>query len=380
MLVDGNDNRRIIPALTGLRGVAASWVVVYHLHEYDRIGGSFGAFVHRGYLAVDVFFVLSGFVMSLSYAHFFAAGFTWKRYASYLLRRAARIYPLYLVLTVSVAASFVRNHPQVLGSTSFEKNCLFNVALIDFWGFGYALDEATWSISTEFAAYVLFPILAIFSLFGRSRVALMCGLVCISIVCALPFISSPADLPYVKQGALDIAWPFGIWPLIRCVTEFALGLLTFRVWSQKTTRELFERPWVSWCIATSFCLLLLWRGADVLIVLLIPSLLVTLTDGRNLVARTFATKPLLILGELSYAIYLLHDPLLPLKAVLSEQISGYIGLFASGIISELAFFAALLALSALCFRTIEQPGRAIIRRLENRLLPTEDRQLAILKA
>ena len=67
--------RQEIGALTGLRGVAACWVAMYHGHEFGRLAGPAGVLLRHGYLAVDVFFVLSGFVMGLSYAHMFAPGF-----------------------------------------------------------------------------------------------------------------------------------------------------------------------------------------------------------------------------------------------------------------------------------------------------------------
>src|SRR5947209_6333252 len=71
------DRNKEIKTLTGLRGVAATVVMLYHF-SYSEQMNSF--LIGRGYLAVDLFFVLSGFVMALSYGHLFAGripGFLW---------------------------------------------------------------------------------------------------------------------------------------------------------------------------------------------------------------------------------------------------------------------------------------------------------------
>src|ERR1700761_7373509 len=52
-------DRKEIPALTGIRGVAACWVVFYHVHEFDALHGPLATLLRHGYLAVDIFFVLS---------------------------------------------------------------------------------------------------------------------------------------------------------------------------------------------------------------------------------------------------------------------------------------------------------------------------------
>jgi hypothetical protein len=94
-----------VRSLPGIRGIAASWVVLYHVHEADNFFSPLKMLLTHGYLAVDVFFVLSGFVMALSYGHFAVQGWTATNYGSFLLRRFARIYPLYLVMTCIIGLS-----------------------------------------------------------------------------------------------------------------------------------------------------------------------------------------------------------------------------------------------------------------------------------
>ena len=95
-----------IRPLTGLRGIAGCWELVFHLHEEQGLRGYAGAILKHGYLAVDIFFVLSGFVMALSYRHLFEAGFSVRSFAGFLIRRLARVWPLYAAATLAYLAVF----------------------------------------------------------------------------------------------------------------------------------------------------------------------------------------------------------------------------------------------------------------------------------
>jgi peptidoglycan/LPS O-acetylase OafA/YrhL len=88
-----------IRALTGVRGVAAALIVVHHFGEVQLFGGGSVVFVKvpHGYLAVDLFFLLSGFVIALTYRD--ALGDAKIRsYTHFLLKRVARLYPAYLAI------------------------------------------------------------------------------------------------------------------------------------------------------------------------------------------------------------------------------------------------------------------------------------------
>jgi peptidoglycan/LPS O-acetylase OafA/YrhL len=96
-----------LPSLTPLRGIAALWVVVFHycwhlpaLHV-DRYTGA----VYKGYLAVDLFFMLSGFVISHVYRRVFARQLTGQGYLDFLKARVARIYPLHLTVLLLFVAT-----------------------------------------------------------------------------------------------------------------------------------------------------------------------------------------------------------------------------------------------------------------------------------
>src|SRR5215469_9584957 len=165
--------REEVRALTGLRGIAATLVALYHINPELRGYGAFGRIVGRGYLWVDLFFVLSGFVLALNYGARFAHGWRSDTWRDFLLRRVARIYPLYVVLFAGSAAYMAvglgqsyalpllpyptLSHPVADGAA--------NLFMVQSWGVGPSFDGTAWSLSAEWAAYLLFPLLASLALF-----------------------------------------------------------------------------------------------------------------------------------------------------------------------------------------------------------------------
>ena len=96
-----------IKALTGLRGVAALWVVWHHLGREPGFAVPFGqALPLRGYLAVDLFFVLSGFVLSLAFADWFIAGVNWRAAGVFAARRLTRIWPMHAAALLALLAAY----------------------------------------------------------------------------------------------------------------------------------------------------------------------------------------------------------------------------------------------------------------------------------
>jgi peptidoglycan/LPS O-acetylase OafA/YrhL len=109
----GNDARvaarsgEQLASLTPLRGIAALWVVVFHYCRHfpavhpDHYTGA----IYKGYLAVDLFFMLSGFVISHVYHRVFARRATGRHYRDFLKARVARIYPLHLTVLLLFVAT-----------------------------------------------------------------------------------------------------------------------------------------------------------------------------------------------------------------------------------------------------------------------------------
>jgi peptidoglycan/LPS O-acetylase OafA/YrhL len=142
--------RNEVPTLTGLRGLAAAAVLLYH---YDVPGFS------RGFLAVDVFFVLSGFVL----VHVYNKNIQWH---SFFWARAARTLPIHITTTALVYLISI-----LLGGS---------VSLIDLLEgiIGWRLlNTPAWSLTVEWTAYLLFPIALPLAKRIGSRVVLLIGII-----------------------------------------------------------------------------------------------------------------------------------------------------------------------------------------------------------
>ena len=156
-----------IGALTGLRGIAALWVFAYHTvywtNQLDPATRTvFKLFSGAGYLGVDLFFVLSGFVLALNYGN---AGVlsSWNAYASFLWKRIARIWPVHVVtlgltaLTLAAMAGFQMRPAHAIHMTT--AGLLQSLSLTHAWTthIGRVWNVPAWSLSAEWAAYLAFP-------------------------------------------------------------------------------------------------------------------------------------------------------------------------------------------------------------------------------
>lgn len=363
--------RAQIDALTGLRGVAACWVVIYHMHEFDSIPDLIALPLRHGYLAVDVFFVLSGFVMALNYKHLFARGFSKENFAVFLIRRIARIYPLYIAITLVLVALSLRHLDNSFRLNAFAYNSGLNILLVEMWGLGSPIDGPSWSISTEAAAYLVFPFLSAVGLFGRGKYAVIMGSLCLIILLFLTTLPTPPSYPFPRQGPLDISWGGFPWPLIRCIAEFSIGLLAFRAYEYPTVCSVVSKPVCGAIMVAGIAATLFTKNLDVVFVLLMPVLVIRLCS-ENLGAKMLASPLAVFFGEISYAMYLLHYPLLRLRLVVNSHLGDIIGVDFADFAALLLFYSVLLVASWICFKCIEQPGRRLIRDIERSVFPRED--------
>src|SRR3954454_5117621 len=132
--------------LTAIRGLAAWWVVLFHLRFLlaPWIPAAALAALARGNLAVDLFFILSGFVMALNYGERIGAGGA-AAYGDFLFRRFARIYPLHLLILLGFAAyavAAVRFGTVRLADQSWGY-FVQSLFLVQNWGFA---GEARWNV------------------------------------------------------------------------------------------------------------------------------------------------------------------------------------------------------------------------------------------
>ena len=344
-------------ALTGLRGVAAVLVCIHHLVLHVGAGASPSparAFALRGYLMVDLFFVLSGFVMALAYEGWFAGRFSVETYALFLWRRFARLWPLHAFLVVLLLAVRAISGEGLI----WWRMVVANLAMVQAWGVSQTLNVPSWSLSTECAAYALFPVLSWLALRGRPGRAAVTATAAVAALAAAAHLgaSQPLSQPIGRRGPLDLYDNYSVLPLARCLAGFTLGLVARRVMRAEWLQRTLARP--GWAVLAAALLvpgfafgLPDWLAYP-LLVLLVAALWAGCRGLSGLLARPVPHAA----GVWSYALYLVHMPLIQLWEAAGRP--------APPMAAGSALLAASLAAAALLNRAVEVPARRALRGAE----------------
>ena len=349
-----------IRSLTGLRGLAAAYVVVFHFFIGQQFTNPFTTLLAHGYLAVDMFFVLSGFVMTLTYSHLFEQGYSILNYAKFLGKRIARVYPLYLVGSLC-AFLLIRMGILEPPHLKLELALVWNLFMMQAWGITESLDGPGWSISAEWAAYLLFPVFLLS--FVKTRLGRWLAIALSASTLILLSLSPVSHAHAVTPAAvLDVhVSRYGL-PVFRCLSEFILGMLAYKYSTMPLGARFAARAWVHDVLALAIVVLLMRPYSDLLIAGLIPPLLVGLASGRSLTARILSSRPLEAAGRYSYSIYMIHTLLYGVLGWIHHEIN-VMGLRHGQTFAALAGMTLTIPLAALAYQLIEKPGRAFIRNL-----------------
>ncbi len=209
--------------LTSVRGLFAWAVVLYHIRLACLGWLPIGVvqLLAKGYLAVDVFFLLSGFVIWLNYGERLRAP---GAAADFLVRRIARVWPLHVAMLIFGAALALLLRATGRQADHFPFALLpLHLAMMQDWGWSNALlwNDPAWSISGEWAAYLLTP-LAVLMLPKRRWPSPV-----LMIAAALPLLLLFALLWAGHGGLGRSISEFG---LPRCLAEFACGTMLSELW------------------------------------------------------------------------------------------------------------------------------------------------------
>lgn len=299
-----------ITSLTPMRGLAALWVMFFHLDViifYREFGSFFphdgSGIISRGYLWVDFFFLLSGFVMCHVYGESLTSNFGKATHIkSYLWARFSRIYPLHLftlILLIPFAIIFPILSPKVVdGSwqTFFAWSALFdNLLLINSMNQHTYLswNILSWSIGAEWWSYIAACFIIPFVFQKTWLRGIIVSFIALSVLVIL-----------VKfKGNLDITFDYG-W--IRCLGEFGLGVVLYQIFQKNIGKE-----WLSKSISYLFALIITvlifhFKWNDLFIVPTFAILLLTTAHNNSIVKKVLESKGFRYLGDMSYSIYLMH--------------------------------------------------------------------------
>ena len=365
------EDNAIILSHAGIRGVAATIVMFVHFVYYGITNNhiSLGHEKHLicvGWIAVDLFFMLSGFILCWVYNLQDKAIF-WKRY---LVARIARICPLYYITLflaiILIAYSYIRHGLQYIGQHNFLESFAANIFLISGVVDLPTFNGPAWSISVEFTCYLaVFPLLVLtarrwFS-GGDSRYRKIAIIILIEAICVIGL-----QLCILHQNYKFNSWS-PIWilrGLFGFTGGFFLGIL-FRMIKPKLLYIIYLK--IISCVSAAFVVLAVIGVIPATIAIYaLPFLVLTLAYDIGPIAALLSTKALQKLGDLSYGIYMWH--MLILLAFI-KQLQFHLGSFfnpgcgAFGIVSFLLYAALVIVVAALSYRWFEVPSRKWIRSL-----------------
>jgi peptidoglycan/LPS O-acetylase OafA/YrhL len=313
-----------IRALKGARALPPLILVLFHYCEGHGYRGArwFDLPVARGYLWVEFFFALSGFVLTYVYAARLRELWRARGYFGFLRARLSRLYPLHLTVLLVILAMVIALralaaqggylsiydepwHPIVTTDTFIA-----NLFLVQAWNIfpWLSWNGASWFVSVEFLLCLLFPLYLALAR-GGWRIAVV---MIIGGAVALAFLAHP-------RYGLDLTFHDGIY---RGMAAFGMGVGFAVLHSEARERGAMALPEYVFSLAQAFvfaCLVYAiyntgWshRPSDIYTALAVIALVFALSFDRGVLARALSISPLLVLGEWSYAIYIGQTPLLQL--------------------------------------------------------------------
>ncbi len=333
---------RDLPALTGLRFFLALWVILHHLtgpgQELEPLARQLPAglfsLIRGGYQAVTTFFVLSGFVLTRTYA-----ATVWERRTliNYWIGRAARVYPVYL-LSLAVMVPFILEDQTPGKWGYFGAHLLLVQAWLGPIPVGW--NTPAWSLSCEMFFYTLFPlsVLLVRRTNWRNVIVVAAGAVCLTRV----------------MWAIGVS--DGIKPLVH-LADFIMGVAAacaFDLLTRGTSAPAGWKLYVPGLAGMALILaypLLLPGFIDLNSALrpLNALLLIGLAIGGGLVAKALSMRLLVYLGKSSYAMYILHVPVM------------WWYLRKAKTFSPALYVAIVIAISAMVYGLFEEPANRWLR-------------------
>ncbi len=343
-----------IDQLTFTRFLAAISIVIFHFGQkvtpfsYDTVSFLF----QKANIGVSFFFILSGFVMIIAYGRKGSIN-----PAEYLRNRFGRIYPVYMVAICLLAGNWL-----FLSLPVDTTDLMLNIFMVQSWIPGKALsfNSPGWSLSVEFFFYFLFPFLfnRIYSRYGYKKTILPILLIWIASQ-AMLHVGLAAPLPHFSPEQYhDLLFYFPVMHL----SQFLIGNLAGFIYIDKLAgRKRNTDLYILLTVAITSLLLKYDFGFNyhngVLGIVFVPFILL-MSVNNGYITRLFSISIFVFLGEISYGIYILQRPVYVWTQGIMNRLH-----IQNSTVSFYISFVSLIALSALCYVSIEAPLRRMIKKI-----------------
>jgi peptidoglycan/LPS O-acetylase OafA/YrhL len=313
-----------ISALTSLRGIAALAVLIFHVIPD-----------FRGYLAVDLFFLLSGFVLTHVYGQIVL---TRQSYFNFLKARLARIYPVHLIMLL-VLLPMLDTRPDFSSG-----GLLSSLLLMQSPWHSICWNYASWSISAEWHSYLLFPILVMNYRTRSNKVLLATVAVCAGVVGLTDFAS----------GSGNISNTIAV--LLRCLPEFISGIALYFLFGRGCLPKWISRDITFW-LSAAMLLVFEWvHVPDGIMVCMLGIVLLTSAANQGRSVAILNCRVFAYLGYVSYSLYMVQM-VVALVLMLHLQIS------TSSLLYKVLFVGLCFLAAAIISPTIEYPARNWLKRV-----------------
>jgi peptidoglycan/LPS O-acetylase OafA/YrhL len=352
--------------LTSLRFFAAAMIVAIHATNYFPWARSASGYSLE--YGVSFFFVLSGFILTHVYQ---SRKISLSRF---MMQRIARLWPVHVASLVFVLAFIRLDSQQLPGQGFFDPMLVLVVnvfllhALVPFQNYVFSWNAVSWSISTEVFFYLSFLFL-LRDLKSRFLIYLAASIVLILMfdvvvrVFSIPF-SGPAE-------SLNVTFMAYASPLFRGA-EFVLGMSSYLLWQ-------VVRPWLRnrmtaslgevLAIVATVATVLFLRGLTAPVTTVLPALgfwfanagacfafallIIVCADGRGWIGTLLSLRPAVWLGEISFALYMIHQPLM--KWLYIQELEGKLGPA-----TPLVVIAGCIGAAAALHHLVELPARSAL--------------------
>jgi peptidoglycan/LPS O-acetylase OafA/YrhL len=348
-------HRRPLKPLTGIRFFAAFYVVVFHSRTgqslYDSGHHALGNFLFSGYLAVPLFFLLSGFILAYTYEGQIEKPGDHRRFWE---ARFARIWPVYVVslLMASIPSfEFPPIGPAIAAICMVQAWNPFDLGMAGVW------NDVCWTLSVEAVFYILFPWLQtwIEERTTRTQLAVIAGMVLLCIA--------------INSGSRTLGYPaHGFWryvPLpIPHIPEFITGVGVGNYFLRQRVQNGARGPligsfpiWTYLSVAATVALLCTpasrWTSV---VIAAFAALLYGLAAEDTLLSRFLSTRTMLLGGGISYSIYLTQMPVKFWFRDIANRLQ-----VGSESVRFVITAIVLIVISFLLFRFVEDPARKLLR-------------------
>jgi peptidoglycan/LPS O-acetylase OafA/YrhL len=349
-----------LPALTGIRTLLAIAIILFHFTPPHL--GLLYPIIDNGYVFVGVFFLISGYVLTYNYAD--RAKTLVKR--EFWLARFSRLYPVYL-LVLLISFRMVQDEWQARSHFEFWQGLILTPFVLQGWSPSVATfwNTVSWTLSSEVVLYAAFPwlIRAPWPTRPSRLILLLLGLWAIGLTphCLYLFLNPDHIVGPVDRYSSTQMIRFLKYTPLPYVCTFLAGVTLGKLQLALTLspRQRFVLCTISLAFVGLFFYTqvrhtpyLLMHGG--LLTPLFAALLLGLS-GPHPISALFASRPLLLVGESSYCLYLLHFNVYQLLHTYHVPERLHLAAF-----DPWLSYAILIALSLVVFHFVEKPARKAI--------------------